>query len=253
MAYYAVALDSGKLIPVAKVPLGTRHRRISLDGRQIAYSVADGEHFSIRIADVGADPATARVLCKDCGLLYGFSPDGQFLLYDPEAHSKDDSPGKSSVRLLEVATGKDSPWMESPTESLAIADVVGGDSSWLVVTQQALGAQGKTRASLVPWRVQAPPRSEWIDLPLSGQTAKEPAWRASPSGEFYYLFEDSKVMGVRFDSRKSQFGVPFEVKLAPGSKPTFQPSDDWSVRGPGLVFSHEETASSSLWLMNLPR
>ena len=56
------------------------------------------------MGDAGAGSAEARVLCKACGLVQGFSPDGRFLFYNPEAKVKDDPKRKLTVRLLEVAS-----------------------------------------------------------------------------------------------------------------------------------------------------
>jgi hypothetical protein len=59
-------------------------------------------------------------------------------------------------------------------------------------------------------------------------------------------------MMVRFDPKTASFSEPREVKFVPGSTVTLKPDDDWTVRGPGLVFSSQQGASSSVWLMKLP-
>ncbi len=60
-------------------------------------------------------------------------------------------------------------------------------------------------------------------------------------------------MAVRFDPQKKSFSEPEEVKFLPGSAVTLKPDDVWTVRGPGLVFSDDETGNGSVWLMRLPR
>ena len=60
-------------------------------------------------------------------------------------------------------------------------------------------------------------------------------------------------MMVRFDPKTAGFSEPHEVNFVPGSTVTLKPDDDWTVRGPGLVFSRQETGNSSVWLMKLPR
>jgi hypothetical protein len=60
-------------------------------------------------------------------------------------------------------------------------------------------------------------------------------------------------MAVRFDPQKAFFSDPQEVKFVPGSAMTPKPDDPFAVRGPGLVFSRQETGNSSVWLMKLPR
>jgi hypothetical protein len=42
-------------------------------------------------------------------------------------------------------------------------------------------------------------------------------------------------------------------QFVPGSTVTLKPDDDWTVRDPGLVFVSQQGASSSVWLMKLPR
>jgi serine/threonine protein kinase len=94
---------------------------ISPDGRQVAYSVPEGDSYTIRVGDAGAGLAESRVLCKACGLANTFSPDGRFLFHDGGAKVKDDPKRKSTVRLLEVASGKDRLWLEHPTDSVFVA------------------------------------------------------------------------------------------------------------------------------------
>ncbi|MGC9949741.1 MAG: hypothetical protein ABSF64_25515 [Bryobacteraceae bacterium] len=60
-------------------------------------------------------------------------------------------------------------------------------------------------------------------------------------------------MIVRFDPKIASFSEPHEVKFVPGSTVRPKPDDRWAVRGPGLVFSSQQGASSSVWLMKLPR
>jgi hypothetical protein len=72
-------------------------------------------------------------------------------------------------------------------------------------------------------------------------------------GNFFCFFEGSKLMAVRFNPEKGSFSEPDEVKFVPGSG--MMPNsddDDWTLRGPGLVFSYHQR-SFSVWLMNLPR
>jgi hypothetical protein len=102
----------------------------------------------------------------------------------------------------------------------------------------------------VRWREEPVPQSEWTKIPWPGGT-RTANWRVSQSGNFFYLFEGSKLTAVRFDSQKGSFGEPVEVEYAPGSAVTLDAGDDWTVRGPGLVISREETIMS-VWTMKLP-
>jgi hypothetical protein len=255
--YYALDLDSGKQALVTDgLPLWVAINRLlpplfaaSPDGRQVAYSVSEGDSYSIHMGAAGAAAANAQVLCKACGKVQQFSPDGRFLFYQPEARVNPDSKGKLTVRLLEVASGEDKPWLQHPTDSVAVGGTLGQDSTWVWLSSTAPGSLGPRGRYLVRWRQEPVPQSEWIKIPLPD--ANPNAWRVSPTGSFYY-FEASKLMMVRFDPQKAKFSEPREVKFVPGSPVTFKPDDDWAVRGPGLAFSPQEYAGS-VWLMKLPR
>jgi hypothetical protein len=246
---YALDLATWKQTFVGE---GLRLSAISPDGRQVAYSVPEGDSYSIRVGDAGAGLAEARVLCKACGQPEGFSPDGRFLFYDPTAGVKENPKKKLTVRLLDVASGKDRPWLEHPTDSVFVGRTFGQDSGWLWLVLSPPELPWSRRRYLFPWRgEEAVPQAEWIRIPLPEGTASVPPWRVSPTGNFFYLFEGSKLMAVRFDPKTGGFGAPAEVKFVPGSQVTVKPDDDWAVRGPGLVFSRSE-GGSSVWLMKLP-
>ena len=246
---YALDLATWKQTFVGE---GLRLSAISPDGRQVAYSVPEGDSYSIRVGDAGAGLAEARVLCKACGQPEGFSPDGRFLFYDPTAGVKENPKKKLTVRLLDVASGKDRPWLEHPIDSVFVGRTFGRDSGWLWLVLSPPELPWSRRRYLVPWRgEEAVPQAEWIRIPLPEGTASVPPWRVSPTGNFFYLFEGSKLMAVRFDPKTGGFGAPQEVKFVPGSEVTLKPDYDWAVRGPGLVFSRSE-GGSSVWLMKLP-
>jgi Tol biopolymer transport system component len=61
---YALDLESGQqTLLISRLDYNySTFAAVSLDGRQIAYSVPEGDSYSIRLADVGADPSTARAL-----------------------------------------------------------------------------------------------------------------------------------------------------------------------------------------------
>jgi hypothetical protein len=184
-------------------------------------------------------------------MIQEFSPDGRFLFYDREAKVNDDPKRKLTVHLLEVASGKDKPWLELPNDSVFVGRALGQDSGWLWLVLTPPGSPGPRRRYLVRWREAPVPQSDWIRIPLSDGTGEAPPWRVSPTGNFFYLIEGSKLTMVRFDPQRSTFSEPKEVKFVPGSAVTPKSDDDWAVRGPGLVFTRQET-SYSVWLMKLP-
>ena len=243
---YALNLETGK-----QTLVGTRGDEavnlaaISSDGRQIAYSVRDGDSYSIRVGSPGAGAAAARELCKGCGLPGTFSPDGRFVLYVANPRANFNSPErKMTVRLLEVASGKNKPWLEHPTDSV-VAVRFGGNGEWVATGVHPLGSK-ISKPYLVPWREEPVPVSEWIAAPPVGND-----WKYTPAGNFFYFERDSKLVGVRFDPKARSFGQPFDVKFPPGSAAEWKRDDNWVIAGPGLVFTRAEN-HSGVWLMKLP-
>ena len=155
---------------------------------------------------------------KGVARLKTFPPTGDFYFYDPESGVKDDPKTKFTVRLLELASGKDRPWVEHSDDSIFAGRALGRDSGWL-------------------WLVLAPPGS-----PCSKQrhllpdgTGNVGPWRVSPAGNFFYFFQGSRIMTVRFDPQRVSFTEPHAVTFVLGSTVTPRPDDEW------------------VWLMKLPR
>ncbi len=190
---YAMDLVSGRqTLVIAKLPFVTSlAKAISPSGRQVAYSVAEGDSYSIRLDSVGAGSGEERVLCKACGKVLGFSPDGRFLFYNPEAKVQDDPKKKLTVRLLELASGKNKPWLEHPTDSVTVAGRTFGEhSDWLYMDLRQPGSSGSW-GYLVPWREEPVPESEWTKIPGFSPASPHP-WDASPKGNFFYRPNGSK-------------------------------------------------------------
>lgn len=247
--YFALDLDSGKQTLVAVMPPSVRVGVvISPDGRHVAYSVPEGSSYSIRIGDAGTGSQEARMLCKACGTVQGFSPDGRFLFYAPEASVKPDSKRKFTVRLLELASGKNRPWLEDATDSVFV-NSLGPESKWVVIGLARPGSRASVRRYLVPWREEVVPRPEWIHVPLPDSAMN--AWQASPIANCFYYSEGSRLMTMQFAAERAGFSEPHEVNFVPGSAVPLQPNDRWQV-GRGLVFQHHD-ARSSVWLMKLSR
>jgi tRNA A-37 threonylcarbamoyl transferase component Bud32 len=218
---------------------------VSSDGRQVAYTVREGDSFSIRVGAPGTDAATARELCKHCGYAKAFSPDGRFVLYDTNPRLNSNSPErKHTVRLLEVASGTDKPWLEHPTDSVS-PDPIGANGEWVAVAVKPPGSN-IFKAYLVPWREEPVPVSEWIEIPRPGNP-----FFYTPTSNFCYFLRDSKILGVRFDPKTRSFGQPLDVKFPPGSAAEWKPGDEWVLAGSGLVFSRQEQ-HGAVWLMKVP-
>jgi hypothetical protein len=248
--YFALDPISGKQTHVAATTLASRAVVISGDRRHIAYSVREGDAYSIHFGDIDAGAAGARVLCKACGTALGFSPDGRFLLYRPETHPKSDPNRKYTVRLLDMVSGKDRRWLEDVTDSIFVSPL-GGNSEWIWVVLHAPGSPSAPRGFMVHWGEEPPPRSEWIASPLP----REPGGvrNVVPFQNSLYTFEGSKLMMSTFDIRKTTFSEPREVNFLPGSAVNLKPGNDWTVCRQGLVFSREAPGNRSVWTTHLPR
>jgi eukaryotic-like serine/threonine-protein kinase len=242
---YAVDLESGKqtlLIP--KLPYDTA-AFVSNDGRQIAFSVPDGDSFSIRIGEPGADLAESRVLCKACGLILKFTLDDRFLVYSPGRPVKPDPNRKEVFHLLEVSSGKDRPWLEHATDSITGTGVTfGQNSGWTIIHTASVGSGRVATSYLVPWREQPVPQSEWIELkvPL-------PNYFMSNSNCAYF-FQDQRAMTTCFDPAMRHVSKPEPLKFLPGSD-VMTATEMWRARASGIVFQRSQS-SSSIWLMKLP-
>ena len=222
------------------------HVRISPDGRRIAYARGGGGTFSVSVGDVGAPPENAKLLCQKCGYHFQFSPDGQYLMIDPE-----EAPAVTGISLVEVATGRTTPWLRRDSgESLETRFFLGRDHVVVVARPGNTSDPNRFRRYVVPWRPTPVPRSEWVEQPVgSGQWRYFPL--ASHWAPFAYSFEGGNLVVRRFDARQKRFGDPQPVRFPPGSPVQFQSTDTWGIQGPGIAFAHRDTAGSA-WLMKLP-
>ena len=168
--YYALDLESRKQTSVITgLAVSPGQPAVSPDGRQVAFSVPEGDSFSIRMGDTGASPAEAHLLCKACGNVFGFSPDGRFLFHDREAKVQDDPNRKSAVWLLDVASGKDRPWLEHPTDSVFFVNRLGQNSSWVSVRVCPPDSPGALRRYVLEIRPAV----------FAGTGFRRPTWRDS--------------------------------------------------------------------------
>jgi hypothetical protein len=240
---FSIDLESGLQSPVAAGLDGATRIIISSDGRQIAYSIAEGDRYSIRVGGSGSTRFNARSLCDGCGRALRFSADGRYLMFQPEARVKDDPQRRHTVHLLDLASGADRPWLEHPTGSINLAGPFGADSAWVAIR---VALQPASRLFAVPWRPEPVPPSEWVEI-----TGAPPGANYATAGNFFQFFAGEKLMAIRFDPRTRSVSAPEEVKFLPGTAETPKANESWLIRGPGLVFSRQQQTSSA-WLMKLP-
>jgi len=242
---FAVDLESGKQTPLVTGLDNNTTMVISSDGRRIGYRIAEGNRYSIRVGDASGGPAAARVLCQGCGWALRFSADGRYIMFQPEARFAPDPKRKYTLRLLDVASGKDRPWLEHPTASITDASTLGADSAWVAVRVRTVGVQDPGRWYVLPWKEEPVPVSEWIVVKQAPGNAS-----VAPYGDFFEFFQNGKLMAIRFDRKTKAVSEPYELKFLPGTAETPKPEDTRLIRGPGLVFARQEF-TSSVWLMKL--
>ena len=155
--------------------------------------------------------------------------------------------GRTSAGIINLSTGQAAPWLEDPVESIRTLGFIAG-GEWVVIGTRH-DDDSSSRTFVAPWRVPAPPRSEWIEAPLPRVSF---GMRTSLHSPFLYGGEAPAIQGARFDPKTRTFGKPFPVRFVPGGEPAMSERDRlWSLRGPGIVFSRGETIGS-VWLMKLP-
>jgi hypothetical protein len=77
-------------------------------------------------------------------------------------------------------------------------------------------------------------------------------WNYSPTAPFVYAFVKSGLVAIRFDPKQRRFGEPFPVRMPAGTDILPHPGELWSLRGPGMTFSRQES-KGSVWLMKVPQ
>lgn len=234
-------IDTGKEIVLPGFPAQII---FSMDAGLAAISQHAGDAYSVtlRRIDSGKPAHMDRVLCKHCGSPSAFSPDSRFVFYDP--NGRPNSTLHGAVHLLEVATGKSRPWLNVPG-LWAVDSSFGEHSEWV----QAYVTRGdQSLGYLIPWREQAPPESEWVDV----TRASSPDVRTTAGSNLFYEFHGKDLMALRFDPATRRLADrPFRIDPPPGSQPALEPTDPWDIGEAGIVFLHGN-ASGSVWLMKLP-
>jgi serine/threonine protein kinase/dipeptidyl aminopeptidase/acylaminoacyl peptidase len=221
---------------------------VSHDAKLVAMSRADGDGRSISLSTVGTPLAAARQLCSKCGRAIDFSPDGRYLLYDPSTPANIDPKARRSLGVIEVATGKATPWLDDPTDSITGGGFLASEE-WFGITLAGSDESKPLRRFVIPWRVPAPPRSEWVEYSIPATRGTN--LQSLPGAPFIHYFDGPKLMAIRFDPAARRFGEPFQVRFPPGHESDLQPGDSWRSRGPGIVFTRLER-TGSVWLMKLP-
>ena len=228
---------------------------ISIDNKQLIESFYEGDRTSIQVRPVDS-PETPRVVCHKCGGSSGptngagaVTPDPRYAFIDPEERRGADPRRKIAIHLLDLETGQSRPWLSHPTDSLYPYRPFGENANWMVIQARKPGS-AESRIYLVPWSLDGPPFSQWIER--TGPGAKLTVNNSQRSNLVYFR-QGKDLMTFPFDPvrRRIDTNAVKKVKMWPGSTPEFGAGDILHVRDEGIVFVHQEQRSS-VWLMKLP-
>jgi Tol biopolymer transport system component len=187
-------------------------------------------------------------VCADCGVPTAWSPDGRFLVYQPNLSQH------LFVGLLEVATGKKIEYLKSPDRQFA-QGAISADGKWMVFTvRRAIRDFTIYAAPFSPDR--PPPEAEWVEIVRSPETDPNARW--SPDGNLLYFSSERDgyncVWAQRVDHATKHplgelfavqhFHVPSQVLVAPAF---------WYpiALGPDRVVVSLNERSGGIWMLNL--
>lgn len=219
---------------------------ISYDGKQHAYARLNGDSYDIAVAPPETPIASARTLCSSCGTPGKFTLDGRYLYYNVGLTTKPSPDFRNRIGVIEIATGKSTPWLEDPDLGvLANTFLAGGE--WLLVSTMKPNQPATRRSYFVPWRIPVPPRSEWVEVPIGSESAVA----TGPDLNFVHFFRYGKLHSTRFDPKARRFATPAPVQFAAGSEVVPKEGDVVYLRGTTFAFTRRENIGS-VWTMKMP-
>ncbi|MDQ6760600.1 MAG: hypothetical protein M3Z32_12160, partial [Acidobacteriota bacterium] len=147
-----------------------------------------------------------------------------------------------------LETGQSKPWLSHPTDTLFPGQPFGENANWVLIAAAKPGSVAY-HYYLVPWSLDGPPISQWIEITGPGAKSMEYSQRSNLG--YFRLGKD--LMTFPFDpvKRRIDTNAVKKVKMWPGSTPEFGADDQLHVGLEGLMFAHPEQRSS-VWLMKLP-
>lgn len=166
-------LATGKetAIPMQGAATGQEFPRISPDGNQVAYTMISTQGAALSIALL--EPALQRTIPNTNDWVWGWSPDGRYLLCKAGALRR--------IDLLDISRQATSHLLEDPEEDLWQASF-SPDARWIL-----FGGSGGLY--IAPFHGLSPiPRQDWIVVARSGYFDDKPRW--SPDGNLFYFTSD---------------------------------------------------------------
>lgn len=172
-------LASGRETALTATPVNEDLPKVTLDGRKVAYATANEQGLPFYADVVSAGGGVPERVCEDCGLLWGWSSDGRWILF-----------GEGAVRFvgpIDTAAAKKADFLKHPRYSL-VQPQLSPDDKWIVVIAADV-APGRTQVLLVPRIAQVTPAGdEWIPVTDGSTFEDKPRW--SPDGRMIYFTSD---------------------------------------------------------------
>ncbi|MBY0505205.1 MAG: hypothetical protein K2X03_14930 [Bryobacteraceae bacterium] len=194
-----------------------------------------------------ADTATKKVerVCQDCGAPTSWSPDGQYLLYEPGATI-------AFVGRFNLTTRQPEVFLRHPEYSLRGARY-SPDGRWIAFYAET-SREGR-RIYVAPAMRETPP-SEWIPITTGADIAMLPAW-SEDSRQLFFL-DDAEgqrtISGQRLNSEGRPQGAAFTVQRFSSPRRsllrltrTRVSAVGLSVRANQLYFALDEQLAEIFW------
>jgi Tol biopolymer transport system component len=240
-------LPAGKDTPLLASPVSATYGFISPDGSRVGFLAFEGEVPTLKaVSAAGNDP---ELLCRDCSVPTGWSPNAKSLIYEMS--------GNRALVLVDLASGQKTEILKHPKYGVSRARF-SSDGRWLSF-HVILGPEAR-RVYVAPFSgAVLHDEKDWIPI-TDGQGVERYAdW--SPDGNvLYYLSERDGfrcIQGQRLDPvTKHPAGPPFDVShfhharqsLGNGDPITTSPT----VARDKMVFSMIET-TGNIWMATLDR
>ncbi|HYM12465.1 MAG TPA: protein kinase, partial [Bryobacterales bacterium] len=209
-------LPSGRETDLNPMPGDQFHPRISADGSKICYSETKNGTSSIYTLSIGSAPdgsvrpGVPQKLCDDCRFAWQWAHDGSRILLTPAG------PGRTRIRLMNVATGEKVELLSHPQFNLYQANFSPDDRwvAFLANTQSQRSQLFIAPARPVPAPVSGDLAGDWIPVTSGGFRDDKPRW--SPDGNLLYFISDRDgflcFWAQRLDpAGKRPVGPPFSV------------------------------------------
>ena len=248
---YLRNIDGGKEMPLAGGDAIQDFPHFSPDGQSIALRSIAGGHTAIETYHL--DGTGRRKICADCGSPYSWSPDGQWLLFEPDAVLP-------YIGLLNVRTQERSVALQRGDWGLRAARF-SPDAGWIVF--QADTSRMARRVYAVRYRpgMAAPSAADWVEISEGASNDYLPLW--SDDGKIIYFISDREgrrsIWGRRFnEAERKPVGEAFEVLALRSARRTLVRNFQAKLERAGLcitagriTFALDE-ANANIWLTELP-